>query len=74
VDNSLNLSIRLLTFKPILKPFKSILETVIIKGKIAGNSTYKATSNYNNNTIIVNIGKVSNKISNLGLYKYIYLI
>jgi hypothetical protein len=71
VDNSLNLSIGLLTFKLILKPFKSILKTVIIKGEIARNSTYKATPNYNNNTIIVNIGKVNSKIGNLGLYKYI---
>jgi hypothetical protein len=71
VDNSLNLSIRLLTPKPILKPFISILKTVIIRGETAKNSTYKATSNYNSNTIIINIGKVSNKVSNLGLYKYI---
>jgi hypothetical protein len=71
VDNSLNLSIRLLTLKSILKPFISILEIVIIKGKIARNSTYKATSNYNNNTIIVNINKVNSKVGNLGLYKYI---
>jgi hypothetical protein len=60
VDNSLNLSIRLLTPKLILKPFKNILEIVIIRGKTARNSTYKATPNYNNNTIIVNISKVSN--------------
>jgi hypothetical protein len=73
VDNSLNLNIRLLTLKSILKPFKSILKTVIIRGKTARNSTYKATPNYNNNIIIINIGKVSSKISNLGLYKYIYL-
>jgi hypothetical protein len=71
VDNSLDLSIRLLTSKPTLEPFINILETVIIKGKTAGNSTYKATLNYNSNTIIINIGKVSNKIGNLGLYKYI---
>jgi hypothetical protein len=71
VDNSLNLNIELLTLKPILEPFISILETVIIGGKIARNSTYKATPNYNNNTIIVNIGKVNSKVGNLGLYKYI---
>jgi hypothetical protein len=73
VDNSLNLNIKLLTFKPILKPFISILKTVIAKGETARNSTYKATLNYNNNTIIINISKVSNKVSNLGLYKYICL-
>jgi hypothetical protein len=74
VDNSLNLSIRLLTLKSILKPFKSILEIVIIKGKTTKNNTYKATLNYNNNIIIINIGEVNNKISNLGLYKYTRLI
>jgi hypothetical protein len=73
VDNSLDLSIRLLTLKPILEPFISILEIVIVKGEIARNSTYKATFNYNSNTIIINIGKVSNKVGNLGLYKYICL-
>jgi hypothetical protein len=52
---------------------KSILKTVIIKGKIVRNNTYKVTPNYNNNTIIINISKINNKISNLGLYKYIYL-
>jgi hypothetical protein len=71
VDNSLDLSTELLTPKPTLEPFISILETVIIRGEIAKNSTYKATPNYNSNTIIINIGKVSNKVGNLGLYKYI---
>ena len=73
MNNSLNLNIRLLSSKPILKPFISILKTVIIRGKIVENNTYKTTFNYNNNTIVININKVSNKISNLGLYKYIYL-
>ena len=73
MDNSLNLNIRLLTLKSILKPFKSILKTVIIRGKTARNSTYKATPNYNSNTIIINISKVNNKIGNLGLYKYTHL-
>jgi hypothetical protein len=73
VDNSLDLSIELLTFKLILKPFKSILKMVVIKGKIAKNNTYKATSNYDSNIIIINISEVSSKIGNLGLYKYIYL-
>jgi hypothetical protein len=71
VDNSLDLSIGLLTPKPILKPFESILETVIARGETARNSTYKATPNYNSNTIIINISKVSSKISDLGLYKHI---
>ena len=71
MDNSLNLNIRLLTPKPTLEPFESILKTVVVGGKIARNSTYKATPNYNNNTIIVNIGKVNSKVGNLGLYKYI---
>jgi hypothetical protein len=72
VDNSLDLSIGLLTPKPILEPFISILETIVVRGKTAENSTYKATPNYNNNTIIVNISKVSNKVGNLGLYKHTY--
>jgi hypothetical protein len=72
VDNSLNLSIRLLTFKLILKPFVSILKIVIVRGKTARNSTYKATPNYNSNTIVINIGEVSNKVDNLRLYKHIY--
>jgi hypothetical protein len=72
VNNFLDLSIRLLTPKPIPEPFISILKTVIVGGKIARNSTYKATPNYNSNTIIVNIGKVNSKAGNLGLYKYIY--
>jgi topoisomerase IA-like protein len=70
VNNSLDLNIRLLTFKPILKPFINILKTVIIKGKIIKNNIYKAISNYNNNNIIININKVNNKIDNLRLYKY----
>jgi hypothetical protein len=45
---------------------------VVIRGKIARNSIYKAIPNYSNNNIIINISKVNNKISNLGLYKYIY--
>jgi hypothetical protein len=70
VDNSLDLSIRLLTPKPTLKPSVSILETVIVGGETAGNSTYKATPNYNNNTIVVNTGEVSSKAGDLGLYKH----
>jgi hypothetical protein len=70
VDNSLDLSIRLLTLELILEPSKSILKTVVVGGKTARNSTYKATPNYNSNTIVVNIGEVSSKTSDLGLYKY----
>jgi hypothetical protein len=73
VDNSLDLSIRLLTPKPILKPSINILEIVIVRGETARNSTYKATPNYNSNTIVINISKVSSKVGNLGLYKYICL-
>ena len=64
------MSIRLLTLKPILEPSKSILETIIIGGKTARNNTYKATSNYNSNTIIVDTGEVNSKTGDLGLYKY----
>ena len=51
-----------------------MLKIIIIGGRIAGNSTYKATFNYNNNIIIINIGEVNNKTNDLGLYKYIYSI
>jgi hypothetical protein len=71
VDNSLDLNIGLLTPKSTLKPSKSILKTVIVRGETVRNSTYKATPNYNSNTIIINIGKVSSKISDLRLYKHI---
>jgi hypothetical protein len=70
VDNSLDLSTGLLTPESILKPSESILKTVVVRGEIAGNSTYKATFNYDSNIIVVNIGKVSSKTSNLGLYKH----
>jgi hypothetical protein len=70
VDNSLDLSIGLLTPKPTPEPSISILETVIIGGETARNSTYKVTPNYNSNIIIINIGKVNSKVGNLGLYKY----
>jgi hypothetical protein len=71
VDNSLDLSIGLLTPKPILKPFESILETVIVGGETARNNTYKATPDYDSNTIVVDIGEVSSEIGDLGLYEYI---
>jgi hypothetical protein len=70
VDNSSDLSIGLLTLEPTLEPSISMLETVVVRGETARNSTYKATPNYNSNTIIVNIGKVSSKVGNLGLYKH----
>jgi hypothetical protein len=72
VNNSLDLSTKLLTPKPILKPSVSILKTVVVGSEIARNSTYKATPNYNSNIIIINISKVSSKVGNLGLYKYIH--
>ena len=71
MNNSLDLSIRLLTPKPILKPSINILEIVIVRGETARNSTYKATPNYNSNIIIVNIGKINSKVGDLRLYKYI---
>jgi hypothetical protein len=70
VDNSLDLSTGLLTPKPTPEPSISMLETIVARGETARNSTYKATPNYNSNTIIVNIGKVSSKVGNLGLYKH----
>jgi hypothetical protein len=73
VDNSLDSSIGLLTPEPTLEPSISILETIVAKGKTAGNSTYKATPNYNSNIIIINIGEVSSKVGNLGLYKHMRL-
>jgi hypothetical protein len=71
VDNSLDLSIRLLTPKPTLKPSINILKTVVVRGKTARNSTYKAIPNYNSNIIVVDIGEVSSKAGDLGLYKHI---
>jgi hypothetical protein len=73
VDNSLDLSTELLTPKPTLEPSVSMLETVVVGGEIARNSTYKATFNYNSNTIVINIGKVSSEAGDLGLYKHIRL-
>ena len=73
VKDSLNSSIRLLTFKLILEPFNGILKTVVIRDETIRNNTYKATLDYNNDIIIVNIKEVNNKISDLRLYKYIRL-
>ena len=73
IKDSLNSNIRLLTFKSILKPFNNILKTVIIKGETVRNSTYKVTSDYNSDIIVINIKEVSSKTSDLRLYKYIRL-
>jgi hypothetical protein len=70
VDNSLDLSIGLLTPEPTPEPSKSMPETVIVGGETAGNSTYKATPKYNSDTIVVNIGEVNSKTGDLGLYKH----
>jgi Ni,Fe-hydrogenase maturation factor len=70
VDDSLDLSTKLLTPESTPEPSKSIPETVIVGGEIAGNSTYKATPNYDSNIIIVDIGEVNNKTGDLGLYKH----
>ena len=74
VEDSLNSSIRLLIFKLIPEPFNNILKTVIIKGETVRNSTYKVTSDYNSDIIVINIKEVSSKTSDLRLYKYIRLI
>ena len=70
VEDSLNSSIRLLTLELIPEPFNSILKTVIIRGETTRNSNYKATLNYNSDIIVVDIREVSNKTSDLRLYKY----
>ena len=70
MEDSLNSNIRLLTPELILKPFDSILKTVVVKGEIIRNSTYEATLDYNSDIIVVNIREVSNKTSDLRLYKY----
>jgi hypothetical protein len=72
VDDSLDSSIGLLTPEPIPEPSESMPETVIVGGETAGNSTYKATPDYNNDIIVVDIGEVSSKTGDLGLYKHIY--
>ena len=74
MEDSLNSNIRLLTPELILKPFDSILKTVVVKGEIIRNSTYEATLDYNSDIIVVNIREVSNKTSDLELYKYTRLI
>jgi hypothetical protein len=70
VDDSLDSSIGLLTPKPIPEPSESMPETVIAGGETARNSTHKATPNYDSNTIIVDIGEVSSKTGDLGLYEH----
>jgi hypothetical protein len=70
VDNSLDSSIGLLTPKPTPEPSVSILETVVVRGEIAGNSTHEATSDYDSDTIVVDIGEVSSEAGDLGLHKH----
>jgi len=64
------LSIKLLTFKLISELFNNILKTVVIKTKIIKNNIHEVTFDYNNDIIVVNIKEVSNKTSDLRLYKY----
>jgi Ni,Fe-hydrogenase maturation factor len=71
VEDSLDSSIRLLTPELIPEPFDGILETVVIRGETAGNSTHEATSDYNNDIIVVDIREVSNETGDLRLYEYI---
>ena len=70
MEDSLNSSIKLLTFEFIPEPFNNILETVIIRGETVRNSTHEVTFNYNSDIIIVNIREVSSETSDLRLYKY----
>jgi hypothetical protein len=70
VDNSLDLSIGLLTPEPTPEPSISIPETVVAGGEIARNSTHEATPNYDSDTIIVDTGEVSSEAGDLGLYKH----
>ena len=64
------MSIKLLTFKLISELFNNILKTVVIKTKIIKNNIHEVTFDYNNDIIVVNIKEVSNKTSDLRLYKY----
>jgi len=70
IKDSLNSSIRLLTFELILKPFNNILKTVIIRSETVKSNTYKVILNYNNDIIVVNIREVNNETNDLKLYKY----
>ena len=45
-------------------------ETVVVRGEITGNSTHEATSDYDSDTIVVDIGEVSNETSDLGLHEH----
>ena len=64
------MNIKLLTFKLISELFNNILKTVVIKTKIIKNNIHEVTFDYNNDIIVVNIKEVSNKTSDLRLYKY----
>ena len=70
IKDSLDLSIRLLTFELILESFNNILKTVIIRSEIVKNNTYKTTFNYDSDIIVVDIKEVNNEINDLRLYKY----
>jgi len=70
VEDSLNLSIKLLILEFILELFDNILKTVIIKSETIKNNIYKVIFNYNNDIIVIDIKEVSNKTSDLRLYKY----
>ena len=70
MEDSLNLSIKLLILEFILELFDNILKTVIIKSETIKNNIYKVIFNYNNDIIVIDIKEVSNKTSDLRLYKY----
>jgi hypothetical protein len=70
VDDSLDSSTGLLTPEPTPEPSESIPETVIAGGETAGNSTHKATPDYDSDTIVVDTGEVSSKTGDLGLHKH----
>ena len=70
IKDFLNSNIRLLIFKLILEPFNNILKTVVIRSETVRNNTHEAIFNYNSDIIVVNIKEVSNKTSDLRLYKY----
>ena len=70
VEDSLDSSIRLLTFESTPEPFNDMLKTVVIRGETVRNSTPEATPDYNSDIIVVDIKEVSNEISDLRLHKY----
>ena len=70
MEDSLDSSTGLLTPEPTLESSDGILETVVVRGETAGNSTHEATLNYNSDIIIVDIGEVSSETGDLGLYEH----